>query len=525
MVPLQRSAAAILSGAVLVLALWLGARTAGGADAFGYVSQAYLWRSGTLHVTRPLIADVPWRLAAESAAPLGYRPGGGTTIVPTYAPGAPLLMAALTWLGGACGPYWLSPLMAAAAIFATWTLGTRLTASPQTALLSAFFLASSPVFLFHSMLPMSDVATTALWALSMCALTVRGAAAAGVAGVCAGIAILVRPNLVPLAVAGVAACHAWPERHTWRAFRRRAAAYLLCGVVPGAAAIAVVNDRLYGSPLLSGYGESGLLYSLSYFATNVLSFGRYLVGLEGAVLVPAAVLWWGRRRSLLHATALPAVVFCAGVFLSYLFYQPQNGWIFLRFLLPAFPLLFIASAEGWRTASARWPRGWQRPATLVLLALCLLRGAPVASRIFTVGAGEDRFAAVASFVARVLPSNALVVASQHSGTVLFYAGRPTIRYEWLRPWELRDGLDWLSARGYRPYLVLDNWEEPQFRQRFGNDTAIGRLELRVVGEYRGGVDVRVFDLQQESPDPGRPFPIVAHRACAAPPPSWPTSVK
>ena len=79
-----------------VIAIQYGAFVAGGGDSSGYVSQADLWLKGDL-----LVEPRPWSEMAEHPrsawlfCPLGYRPGPVRgTIVPTYSPGLPLMMAA-----------------------------------------------------------------------------------------------------------------------------------------------------------------------------------------------------------------------------------------------------------------------------------------------------------------------------------------------------------------------------------------------------------------------------------------------
>lgn len=513
--------AAVLAAGLLAITLAFGARTAGGADAFGYVSQAYLWLDGSLHRERAITADVPWPNAAESFTPLGYRPGPGTSIVPSYSPGVPLFMAALAALFGACGPFVLSPILASLGIWATFTLCRRLTANLAASTVAALLLATSPVFLVHAMVPMSDVATTTLWTLSLCALTWPGMGGAAGGGVFAGLAILARPNLAPLAIAGFAASVLWPARPSLRIAVHRGAVFALCGVVPAALFIAWLNNHLYGSPLRSGYGETRLLYSWGHAPTNLAAYGRWLFITEGAVLVPALLAAVLLRPRIWRSSVIPLVLFCAGLLGSYLFYQPQGGWTLLRFVLPAFPILFAASAVLWISAAHR-VRTWVSPAIVfaVLVMLSTARLAPHARRIISLGEGENRYTAVAEYVESALPPNAVVFAMQHSGTIGFYSGKPTLRYDWFTAGRLHEALGWLHQHGYRPYLVLENWEEEPFRRRIGSDTALGRLSLRVLAEYAGGVDVRVYDPLEETPDPGRPFRLRARHECRAPSPTW-----
>ena len=53
-------AAAVLSLAVLAAGLHWGAMVAGGADSYGYVSQAGYWQRGSVVVQEDIIAASPW---------------------------------------------------------------------------------------------------------------------------------------------------------------------------------------------------------------------------------------------------------------------------------------------------------------------------------------------------------------------------------------------------------------------------------------------------------------------------------
>src|SRR5262249_50385789 len=78
--------------AAIVIASWFGIRAAGGADAFGYISQARLWAERRLVAPDPL-APLAQHLG-RAVAPLGYTLASTPdAIVPIYSPGLPLLMA------------------------------------------------------------------------------------------------------------------------------------------------------------------------------------------------------------------------------------------------------------------------------------------------------------------------------------------------------------------------------------------------------------------------------------------------
>ena len=92
------------------------------------------------------------------------------------------------------------------------------------------------------------------------------------AGIAAAIAILVRPNLVPLA-AVLGAWILWRRRDAAEGNRLHDALAFAAGVVPACLAIAWINQSLFGSPLASGYGDAGNLFSVANVWTNVPRYG------------------------------------------------------------------------------------------------------------------------------------------------------------------------------------------------------------------------------------------------------------
>src|SRR5204863_5212698 len=63
----RRQFAVACAAVTLLVGLVFKTGVAGGADSYGYVSQAYLWAQGTLHVEEPLAASP---LVGRAAAPL-----------------------------------------------------------------------------------------------------------------------------------------------------------------------------------------------------------------------------------------------------------------------------------------------------------------------------------------------------------------------------------------------------------------------------------------------------------------------
>jgi hypothetical protein len=105
---------------------------------------------------------------------------------------------------------------------------------------------------------------------------------------------------------------------------------------------------------------------------------------------------------------------------------------------------------------------------------------------------EHRYQAVGTFIGHELPPNAVVLTLIQSGSIRMYGGRATVRWDWLPGDRLDDAITVLSAHGYEPYILLEDWEEPQFRQRFAAANVFGRVEWRPAIEYHGEPRVRVY---------------------------------
>ena len=159
-------AALALALAVAASGLARGGFIAGGADSYGYLEEARLWRAGELVVPQPFMARVPWANAPASFTPLGFRPGlDGRSIVPVHAPGYPLLLAGAQTLGGYCAGAWVVPLCGALLVFSTYVLGRQL-GRPRAGLLAALMVATSPTLLYSLHAPMSDLPGAAAWAIA-----------------------------------------------------------------------------------------------------------------------------------------------------------------------------------------------------------------------------------------------------------------------------------------------------------------------------------------------------------------------
>lgn len=493
------AAAAAAVGAAAAGLVW-GTRAAGGADAYGYVSQALLWLEGVPIQPQPLAAAVPWPQADWSLSPLGYRPGlQPGVIVPTYAPGLPLTMALAAALGGPGAVFIVVPLLGAAAVWLAYLVG-RQYASGASGAAAAVLLATSPAFLYQVVQPMSDVPVTAWWLLAL-----WGAAAHRplVAGTGAALAVLTRPNLAPAAAVVMLAVLVHPCSGTPGA-RSRARAALACAVpiVLAAAFLAWLNTRLYGSPLASGYGAASELFSSANVFSNAVRYARWLVEthtplvwlclaapLAGVVAKPSTAAPVPLRHAWIGLGIAAAVIAC------YLPYAVFEEWWYLRFLLPAIAVMLVLSASvGFRLVSFA-PAVARAP--LVVTGVGLLAAFYVSTAVgreaFDLRRFESRYLAAGAWASDRLPAGAVLLSVQQSGSLRLYGRRTTVRFDYIGPTGLDAAVRHLASIGRPPYFVLEAWEEAQFRDRFARHSPLGLLDWPPAAEVGQPVKVRFYD--------------------------------
>jgi hypothetical protein len=502
--------AAILAIATTAIAVACGAFVAGGSDEYGYVSQASLWAERRLRIAQPVVLDLPSSITDEVASPLGYRPArrlglpGG--IVPTYAPGLPMQMAIFHRVGGPDAVFYVVPLLAGLAVWLTYLLGRRL-GGAGTGLLAALMLATSPAFLAHACVPMSDVPVTAWWLAALLLAARPSSASAAGAGAAAGVAILTRPNLLPLgAVIGLGlVAAAFGSHREPKACRR----VLLFGAVAAVAclALAQINQYLYRSPVESGYGPLVHYFDREHIPVNAARYSAWLLETQTPLVllfIPGALVavraagapagaGWSRRR--LTWVSLALIGTTMG---SYLAFLPFESWAYLRFLLPAYPLMFGLCGVALTAMIDRAP---VRARALLLVVTCVavsgIGWREVDARgVLAVTRGEDRYPRIAEQAAPLLPPQAIVFSMHHSGSFRYYTGHMTLRYDLLRPDSLDETIETLLARGYRPYILLDLWEEEVFRQRFQDVSRLGRLDWPPLVEIRHPGPVRLYDAAE-----------------------------
>jgi hypothetical protein len=359
------------------------------------------------------------------------------------------------------------------------------------ALASALLVACSPAVLFQLMQPMSDVPAAALWVLASATAASGKRRSPLTAGLAVSAAIAVRPNLLPMGVVIGLFLLVRPER-PWRE-RARDAAMFAMGSMPGCVFVAVVQAMFYGSPLRSGYGALTDLFAMNHIGPNAIRYATWMWQSHGAVwllalAVPLVLPGW------LTTMLLSLVIVNVACYLPYAVF---NDWWYLRFLLPAIAILLVlamavvdALLHLWREPLwlARDKGFYHRCGAIVLaIIVCVffIREARHRS-VFDLQRLEARYQRAGLYVDTHLPPRALVITSWESGSIRYYGHRNTLVWDALDPGWLDRALAYVRTRGYQPYLLLEGWEEPLFRQRFAGN-AIARLDWPPAAEIAGQV--------------------------------------
>lgn len=500
---------------VTIIGLLNGSGVAGGADSYGYLSQADLWASGNLVREQPDAAKVPWPEGQWTFAPLGYRPAPSrTAIVPMYSPGFPLLLAIAKFVAGHCAVGCVVPLSAGMLIVMTFALG-RKAASEHVGLAAAWVMATSPVVLYMVMSPMSDIPAAVFWAFAVYGCLAGSRSGAALGGLAAGVAVLIRPNLAHVggAIALWLAVHDVRSRREGQWFVR--AVLFAVPLAASAVVIALLNQHLYGAVTNSGYGALSGIFSGRFFSRNLVNYTTWLISSQTPIVVLGLIAIWLPWPRLIKAAGdiqgrgLLAVV-SMSVFATYLFYMNFDAWWYLRFLLPMWFALCIGIAY---VLTGRSGRSFNIVGTIALLALGVYGfGYAQKQGAFDLGRNEQRYIKIAQLVRDTTEPNSVIITLQHSGSLRYYGGRTTLRYEVLGDRWLDRAIAWLHEYGFRPYILLDNPEHQPFKDKFGRRNVAGNLDMAIVLEYRDRYNMSTFLYDPLQPSKLSSVPILVAAA-------------
>lgn len=423
-----------------IIAATFATRSAAGSDASGYLSEAALLSKGAAF---HYVHMFPYSEHTWLTTPLGWVPRSSDIQTPSYPPGLPLLMALPHALAGINGA---TAVVIASAALAAWATG--LVAGGVAGIMAALLLALSPVFLYQSIQPMSDVPVTAAWML--CALLLTRTRSSFAAGVACALAVLIRPNLAPLAIVPL--------------FMANRSVLFAAPVAIAGAFLAFMQWFWYGSPLQSGYGSVAELFSIANIGPNAVRYFNWLIASAPVMLL--APLGVGRLKGARQSRAL--AVFALLVIAAYLSYGVFDHWSFLRFLLPAMAVLAVFAAVELDAWIRRWPMSWRAP-MFVALAIAVTAHALFVARshdTFKLADQLRRVEQVADFVRSRAPEGAVILSGEQSGSMRYYTGRGILRWEVAAPETLSWAIATLEGGGRPVYIVLDAWENEPFLAKF-----------------------------------------------------------
>ena len=479
----RRAALAVASLALGLYACFLCrnvAAVASASDSSGYFNHARLLASGHLRLEPRTIEGLPLGAAPKGLyTALGFKPAwDGKGLVPTYPAGLPLLILAAQPLAG-----WrhagdlvlvLHSLAGVALVFA---LGRRLGLATPWAALGAIAVALSPLYVFMSLVAMSDVPSLVWTTLAiLAALRSRErpgwALAAGAAVACD---VLLRPTnvlvLVPLAIALGGSPRRW--------------LLLGAGGLPGAVFFFAHSWAAYGSLLATGYGDSSRDFSLALVTGALAHYAHWLPRLLTPVVVLALALpFWGGKSSRNRWMLLAWILAYASFYSTYRY--TQDAWWFLRFLLPAVPAVVVGGLLVLQSLSLRLP-GWADPARspvafVVALALATSQLDHQSKLLHPLSVGDEErvYSKATDWMSKNLPNNAICLSMQVSGALVYYTPYTFIRWDALDRDNLPRVESAIRATGRPLYAVLYPFEisdERVLDKRMpGHWTEVGKVE-------------------------------------------------
>jgi hypothetical protein len=488
---------------------WWNTFAAGGSDSHCYLGQARLFAQGRTSLREPLSLDAPWPRASLTFSPAGFLPSPveeGSS-APICSAGLSVAMAPLillepwskTWSERIV--FLIVPLLGALAVWLTFVIGRRLGGALVGAV-SAALLTCDPIFLYQIVQPMSDVPATALWLAVVVMVTGRSPRRALWGGLAGSLAIMTRPNLLPLAAVVALYVAATAYRDGGPRVALGQTIVFSFGMVPGAMAVAGFQHAMYGSPLKSGYGDAAGLFAVAHVVPNLRLYLGWLLEVHGPFLglglLAPFVLRTSNDRPTVSITVLLLALIATTV-ACYLPYVVFDAWWYIRFLLPAVPLIIVLTVLVFHRALGFLPGLVRARAPVLILSAALLAAWWVRAAddrmAFKLWQLERHFIDAGHFAAR-LPENAVVLTVKDSGSVRFYANHPTIAWDVLEPDWLDAALETLRQKGRKPYILIEADEEQRFKARFAGQSSLASLDWPPVAQI--GVSIRVYDPDDRS---------------------------
>ena len=267
--------------------------------------------------------------------------------------------------------------------------------------------------------------------------------------------------------------------------------------------VAYLNVKWYGGVLSNGYGSLDYLYGPENLWPNLTRYSGWLLESQTPVvlLAVAAPFLLGRRADTESGTygpralAVTWLLFIAAVAGCYAFYAPFEVWWYLRFFLPAFPAMLVLTSIVLIAAATRLARAAGGLLAAVVVAVLVWHGVQFARNhgAFGFQEGERKYVAVGEYIGDRLPDRAAIICMQYSGSIRYYSGRLTVRYDWIPPNRLDSVIEQLRGLGYHPYIVLERVEMSKFLRRFQGNSELAALDWTPRAQLKHDSDVKIYD--------------------------------
>ena len=239
---------------------------------------------------------------------------------------------------------------------------------PVSGAVAALLLSASPTFLYQVVQPMSDVPAAACWLAALLLAARASPTRAAASGAVASLAILIRPNLAPLAglIAGVAVAQ--------RAGVSPASAAGLCrGARSRTRAARLDTGRPLRLSARLGIWNAGRRVLASNIGPNLSRYPRWITethtGSSGCHSRRRSGSRRHASRPLLAWSALTLAVPTWAAYLPYVYFQPHE-WFYTRFLLIAIAIMLMFASAVALSLIRRLPGRWRMQAMALMRWVC-----------------------------------------------------------------------------------------------------------------------------------------------------------
>jgi hypothetical protein len=418
------AAAAVLIAGVAVWLFSFWGTALAGADAPGYFIAGRMMAAGATTVLHP---ESPAQFIGAH-----WLDAGDGRFVGRYPPGLPFLISILYRLGGPTFALILNPVLATLAVLLFYLLARRWV-SPWLAVAgSAVFAALAPVA-EQALFGFSHMATMTALLASVYFLERWHERPNAANGVAAGFLMGVIPTIrypeailtLVLALAVLLSVRSSPHR--------RALWYVVVGAAIPVTGMFAYNDRVFGSPLSTGYGLTmeQSAFAFHYFVAHFVGYLGTLarnvgpavvlgtIGIGVMILRPAT-----RGRGLLLAALIGPIT---AMYMA--FFWPFAD---VRYLLPTLPLYVLGAV--WLLDQLQGPSVRRGALALFLLLQAGIAVVDSVPRTLRIGRFLDRTQTVRSAVLAAVPEGSVVVAPPAFESLLEYDGRWKL-VEWSLLWQ------------------------------------------------------------------------------------------